>query len=81
MGKALAPVARATQENIMKQYTDQQLRDAAALHQSMSTDPTMVFYAVCKDILGYTPLGQLLPDGMDEFDEFTRRYRSAVGPV
>jgi hypothetical protein len=40
-----------------------------------------VFYAVCQDILGYTPLGQLLPNGMQEFDEFRRRYCVAVGPV
>jgi len=64
-----------------KQYTDQQLRDAASAHQATSTDPTAGFYAVCQDILGYTPFGQILPNGMQDLDEFHRRYCAAVGPV
>lgn len=51
------------------------------MHQATLTDPTAVFYSVCPDILGYTPLGQLLSNGGQEFNEFHRRYCVAVGPV
>lgn len=57
-----------------KEYTDEQIREAARKH---SGTPTDVFYAVCLDILGYTPVGQFVLD-MSEFDEFTRRYNIAI---
>lgn len=62
-------------------YTDAELREAAARHQAPSIDPASVFYAVCNDILGYTPLGHLMPNGTADFDEFHRRYCAAVGQV
>ncbi|MDR6397927.1 hypothetical protein ACTOWA_00500 [Herbaspirillum seropedicae] len=57
-----------------KQYTDEQIREAA---RKYSGQPADIFYAVCFEILGYTPLGQLVLD-MSEFDEFTRRYDIAI---
>lgn len=59
---------------MQKQYTDEQIRESVHKHGGPSVD---VFYAVCLDILGYTPLGQLVPD-MSEFNEFTRRYNVAT---
>jgi len=76
-----AAEATALTGKAMKQYTDQQMRDAAAVHQASTSNPVDVFYAVCLDILGYTPLGQLMPGGTEEFDEFHRRYREVVGPI
>jgi len=58
-----------------KQYTDEQIRESIRKHGiGQSND---VFYAVCHQILGYTPIGQFVPD-MSEFDEFTRRYKQVV---
>jgi len=58
-----------------KQYTDEQIRQAIRKHRD--GQPTDVFYTVCQEILGYTPLGGFIPD-MSEFHEFERRYRQVI---
>lgn len=59
-----------------KQYTDEQLRELIRKHTENSPhDRDAVFYAVCLELLGYTPLGQFVPD-MTEFNEFERRYQT-----
>jgi hypothetical protein len=59
-----------------KQYTDEQIRESIRKHGGgQSFD---VFYAVCQEILGYTPFGGFISD-MSEFDEFTHRYKQVIG--
>ncbi len=62
-------------ESMGKQYTDEEIRESFREHSIRHSNN--VFYAVCSDILGYTPLGQFVPD-MGEFDEFSRRYKQAL---
>lgn len=58
-----------------KQYTDEQIRQSIRKHGG--GQPTDVFYAVCQEILGYTPFGGFISD-MSEFDEFSRRYKQVI---
>ncbi|GAA0432570.1 hypothetical protein ACFOY5_20985 [Massilia aurea] len=58
-----------------KQYTDEQIRQSINKHSN--GNPNDVFYVVCQEILGYTPLGGFIFD-MSEFDEFERRYKQVV---
>lgn len=55
-------------------FTDEQMRASFAQHQPQNLDADSLFYAVCLDVLGYTPLGQIVTD-MTEFDAFEARYR------
>lgn len=75
MGTPNRPAADEWKKNMRKQYTDEQIRESIRKHGS--GQPTDVFYAVCNEILGYTPLGHFVSD-MSEFDEFTRRYKQVV---
>lgn len=58
-------------------FTDQQILDAYAKHSPQNTDPTALFYAVCLEVLGYTPLGQFVLD-MTEYDAFEARYEQLI---
>jgi len=55
-------------------FTDDQMRESHAKHAQNSVDPDSLFYAVCLDVLGYTPLGHFIRD-MSEFDAFEERYK------
>lgn len=59
-------------------FTDEQMRASYAQQQAQSLDPDSLFYAVCLEVLGYTPLGQFIFD-MSEFDAFEERYRQLFG--
>ncbi len=58
----------------MTRFTDEQMRESHARNLPQGLDAASLFYTVCLDVLGYTPLGQIVPD-MTEFDAFEERYR------
>lgn len=74
--RALLNSARQNSGKAMR-FTDQQILDAHAMHSLQNTDPTSLFYAVCLDVLGYTPLGQFVFD-MTEYDAFAARYEQLI---
>ncbi len=60
-------------------FTDQQILNSHAKNSPQHTDPTSLFYAVCLDVLGYTPLGQCVLD-MTEYNVFEARYNQLIPP-
>ena len=61
----------------MLKFTDQQILDAHAKCSRLSTDPDDVFYAVCMEVLGYSPLDRILSD-LAECDQFEARYNQLI---
>lgn len=59
----------------MKIYSDAQILKSIILNEG-TTDSSSLFLAVCLEILGYTPLDQLLvaDESRKEYEEFEDRY-------
>lgn len=58
-------------------FTDQQILESHAKQSQGIADSVSLFYAVCLDVLGYTPLGQIVLD-MTEYTAFEARYKQLI---
>jgi hypothetical protein len=59
-------------------FTDERILESYAKHRIGDNDPSSIFYAVCLEVLGYTPLGTIIQDS-SEYNAFEERYQHLIG--